>query len=408
MNRLPILAVALLAVVSLGCGKDNASSQSKPPIDGDSRSIALPPPGKPLVGTKPPMPAAVIVAHPPYRVDTLASGLEVPWDIAFVSRERMYVTERPGRVRLVEKGKLRDKPYAVIRSVAAGEGGLMGIALHPRYPNPPWVYVMYTYSSAGEPHNRISRFTDTGSTLSDEKILLEGIRGAMYHDGGALRFGPDGQLYAGTGDAGRPESAQDRSSLSGKILRMTPGGTVPPDNPFPNSFVYAYGLRNVQGLAWNPANNDLWATMHGPSGEFGLEAMDSVFIVTKGANCGWPRSLGVTNAHGVTPPYLFFPGRSVPPAQCTFYTGSLMPELRGSFFFATLASGHLQRVVLSKPGHATRIERWFETGMHEGKYGRLRAVVQGPDGALYVTTSNRDRRGRVNPGDDRILRIRPK
>ena len=283
----------------------------------------------------------------------------------------------------------------------------MGMALHPDYPDPRWIYFMYTYRKDGKPFNRVSRFTDTGAGLKDEVVVIEGIRGALYHNGGALRFGPDKLLYIGTGDARDPESAQDKSSLNGKILRLTPEGKLASDNPFKDSPVYAYGLRNVQGIAWDPKNNELWATMHGPTGEFGLHAMDSVFIVPKGANCGWPRSLGVTNVAGVTPPVLFYTNSSVPPALCTFYTSDSMPKLKGNFFFATLASEHLQRVVLSDSGKITRLERWFETGTNRGKYGRLRAVVQGPDGALYITTSNRDRRGTIHSGDDKILRISP-
>ncbi len=355
------------------------------------------------------MPAAVDVPHPEgYSVKTFVSGLVVPWDMAFASPKRIYLTERPGRVRLILNGKLQPKPYARIDAASAGEGGLLGIALHPSYPNPRWVYLMYTYRGGGGLYDRISRFTDTGGGLAHETILVEQIPAATYHDGGALRLGPDGMLYAGTGDAGHPEKAQDKDSLSGKILRMTPEGERPPDNPFPESLVYAYGFRNVQGLAWNPENGDLWATNHGPSGEFGLEAMDSVFIVKKGANHGWPRTLGVTDVRGVVPPILWFPEYSVPPALCTFYRGDLMPDLRGNFFFASLRGEHLERVVLSGPRTVKRIERWFATGVHEGVYGRLRAVVEGPDGALYVTTSNRDGRARARQGDDRVLRIAPK
>ncbi len=362
---------------------------------------------QPVVGKKPRMPSAVNVPSPKgYRVETIATGLNVPWDIAFPSKSRMYVTERPGRVRLIENGKLRAKPYAIIRSVSAeAEGGLMGIALDPDYPKTKYVYLMYTYSSGGAPYNRVSRFTDTGSGLTAEKTLTKGIRGHLYHDGGAIRFGPDGMLYVGTGDAGQPDLAQRRNSLNGKILRMTPDGKAPTDNPFPGSLVYALGFRNVQGLAWNPSNGDLWATNHGPSGEFGLEARDSVFIVEKGGNYGWPKSLGVTDVRGVKAPVLFFPGSAVPPALATFYRGSLMPDLRGNLFFATLRSEFLARVVLSGSREIDRIERWFATGNNRGRFGRLRAVVEGPDGALYVSTSNRDRRGRLNPGDDRIIRI---
>lgn len=362
---------------------------------------------QPVVGKKPSMPTAVNVPFPKgYRVETIATGLNVPWDIAFPSRSRMYVTERPGRVRLIEDGKLRAKSYATIKSVSAeAEGGLMGIALHPDYPKPRYVYLMYTYRFRGKPYNRVSRFMDTGSGLKGEKILVGGIRGHLYHDGGAVRFGPDRMLYIGTGDAGQPDLAQKRDSLNGKILRMTPDGKAPTDNPFPGSLVYALGFRNVQGLAWNPSNGDLWATNHGPSGEFGLEARDSVFIVEKGGNYGWPKSLGVTNVRGVKPPVLFFPGSAVPPALAMFYSGGKMPNLRGDLFFATLRSEYLARVVLSGPRKISRLERWFATGRNRGRFGRLRVVVEGPDGAIYISTSNRDRRGRQHSGDDRIIRI---
>ncbi|MCE5200408.1 MAG: PQQ-dependent sugar dehydrogenase [Armatimonadota bacterium] len=415
MRRIVFVAALLTMAIGLGCSSQETSSRSSKnkettriasPAGEGQGGRKLPPPGRPLIGQKPPMPASVQVSSPSgYRVQTIASGLVVPWDMVFVSRQRIYVTERPGRVRLIENGRLRSSPYAVIKSARSGEGGLMGIALHPNYPNPAWVYLMYTYSSGIFLYDRISYFLDTGNGLTNEKPVVTRIAAATYHDGGIIRFGPDGMLYAGTGDAGQPESAQDRSSLSGKVLRMTPTGKVPADNPFSNSLVYAYGLRNVQGFAWNPANGDLWVTNHGPSGEFGLEAMDSVFIIPRGGNCGWPRTLGVTDVRGVVPPVLWYPGTAVPPALAVFYTSDQMPNLRGNFFFASLRGEHLQRVILSGPRTISRIERWFQTGTHKGRYGRLRAVVQGPDGALYVSTSNRDGRGSVRPGDDRILRI---
>ena len=368
----------------------------------------LPPPGHPLLGHKPPMPEPVIITSPEgYKVETVASGLIVPWDIAFVSPNRIYVTERPGRVRLIVNGVLKAKPYALIPVSAHGEGGLLGIVLHPKYPNPRWVYLMYTHATNGHIYNRISRFIDTGSGLDGEKVLVDGIQAAMYHNGGRIRFGPDGMLYAGTGDAQEPERAQSISSLNGKVLRMTPDGGVPSDNPFQGSYVYAYGLRNVEGLAWNPVNKDFWVTMHGPTGEFGLYARDSVFIVPKGGNCGWPRTLGVTDIKGVVPPILYFPELSEPPGGATFYSASLMPHLKGDFFFASLAGQQLYRIILSSPRSISRIERWFATGSHAGKFGRLRTVIQGPDGALYLTTSNRDGRGPVYPGDDKVLRISP-
>ncbi len=401
MRGMSIFAVLLVAVTIFGCSELKTTPESLPvsSAGADKTQAELPPAGEIVVGNKPPMPQAIEVTDLPYKVEIVASGLVVPWDIAFVSKTRMYVTERPGRVRLINNGKLQDKPYAQVNSAQAGEGGLMGIALHPDYPNPRQVYLMYTYLDNDVPYNRVSRFRDTGIGLSDEKVLVEGIRGESYHDGGALRFGPDKMLYIGTGDAGQPERAQDLSSLNGKILRMTPDGKVPVDNPVKGSLVYAYGLRNVQGLAWNPKNGDLWATNHGPSGEFGQQAKDSVFIIKKGGNHGWPRSLGVTNIRGVVPPVLFYPNGGEPPALATFYNSDAMPDLRGNFFFATLRTEHLERVVIAA-GQVVRIEHWFTK-----RYGRLRAVVQSPDGSLYITTSNRDLRGRSFPGDDKIIRI---
>lgn len=398
MNKRP----ALLLLITAMCSCFPVSVSAGPANDTGN----LP---NPTVGSKPPMPEAI--SRPTvkeYRVQTWVSGLDVPWDIAFVSKTRAYVTERPGRVRLVLNGKLQTAPYAVIRSAAAGEGGVMGIALDPQYPRRKFVYIMYTYRSGGAPYNRVSRYTDTGKGLANEKIIISGIRGQMFHDGGALRFGPDGLLYVGTGDAGRPASAQDKSSLNGKILRMTIDGKAPADNPFPGSVVYAYGFRNVQGLAWNPRDGRLWATMHGPTGEFGLEAMDCVFIVKKGGNHGWPSSLGVTGVPGITPPVLWFPSFSVPPALATFYNSNPMPGLKGNFFFCSLRDEDMYRVVLSGPKTISRIERWFNRGVHDGVYGRMRAVVVGPDGALYISTSNRDGRDGIHAGDDRILRISPR
>ncbi len=352
------------------------------------------------------MPAAINVPNPPVRIQTVASGLVVPWGIAFASPTRIYVTERPGRVRLIENGILRREPYATISRVrAGGEGGLMGIAVHPHYPRMRRVYLMYTYTSGGRAYNRVSAYEDTGRTLTNETVLLDRIPGAAYHNGGVLRFGPDGLLYIGTGDGGNPQSSQNTKSLNGKILRVAANGKPPPDNPFPNSPVYAYGFRNVQGLAWNPANNQLWATDHGPTGEYGLQAKDSVFIVRKGGNHGWPRSLGVTNVKGIVPPVLWFPQQAVPPAQAVFYRTQKIPRLDGNLLFATLRDEALYRVVLSGPRGISRMERWFSSAMHRGRLGRLRAVVVGPDGAVYISTSNRDGRGRVLANDDHIYRL---
>lgn len=406
--RLVCIILGLLTPIA-GCGERNSAPQATP-AQAPQQQADLPPPGEPDVGRTPPMPQPVRRSTlEGYRVTDFATGLQVPWDMAFAPEGRVYVTERPGRVRLIENGNLRAEPYATLANISArGEGGLMGIALHPNYPNPRWVYLMYSYQAEGSPYNRVSRFTDTGDGLTDERPVVVRIPGSNIHNGGIICFGPDKMLYIGTGDAAEAELAQDRSSLAGKILRVTPEGQPPADNPFADSPVYAYGFRNVQGLAWNPENNDLWATNHGPSGEFGLRSRDSVYIIQRGGNHGWPRVLGVTDRQGVVDPILHFPQQAVPPGLAVFYNADLIPELRGNFFFTSLRGEHLQRVILSDPTTISRIERWWETGVHSGQYGRLHAVVQGPDGALYVSTTNRDGRGRVRSGDDRILRVSPR
>lgn len=365
-------------------------------------------PAGPTVGPAPQVPApARLTAPPGVKVETVASGLQIPWALTFAPDGRILFTERPGRVRLIKNGTLQAANYVRLSPASTGEGGLMGIALHPSFPASPYVYLMYTALAGGQSFNRVSRFTDHGTFADSEKVIIDRIPAALYHDGGVLAFGPDKMLYVGTGDDQNPDTAQNLNSLAGKILRVTPDGAVPADNPLAGSRVYAYGLRNVQGLAWDPATGDLWATMHGPTGELGLQALDSIFRIKAGGNHGWPRSLGLTGMPGVTPPVMMFTGTSVPPAGAMFYTGSLFPELKGNFFFSSLGAQHLQRVVLDGSGQITRVERWFEKAAKSGVYGRLRAATQGPDGAIYLTTSNRDNRGAPQTGDDKILRLVP-
>jgi quinoprotein glucose dehydrogenase len=355
----------------------------------------------------PPMPDQQVLEEVPgVRVEVVAQDLEIPWALRFSTDGRMFFTERPGRIRVIRRGKPPELYLNMSGITHRGEGGLMGLALHPKFPSQPYLYVMYTTDTGGQTVNRVSRFTDRGETAADEKVLIDNIPAAQYHDGGVVAFGPDGMLYAGTGDARRPPLSQDRESLAGKILRVTPDGGIPADNPFPGSPVYAYGFRNVTALAWHPASKALWAASHGPSGEFpGIEAKDSVYIVRKGGNHGWPLVVGTTTRGqpDIISPVLYDPEKAVPPGGAIFYTGSLFPQYRGSFFLATLASAHLQRVVVEGDSRITAIERWWPD-----RYGRLRAIEQGPDGAIYLTTSNRDgRASRSYPGSDTIYRLVP-
>lgn len=395
-----VKAVFLLAILPIACGC--ASTRvGRLPAPGEVRLEAS---STPELGGTPAMPHPVVRSSvPEVRVEEVARNLEVPWALAFAPDGRLFFTERPGRIQALRPGE-SPRVYADLKQVTQrGEGGLMGLALHPRFPREPYLYVMYTAAAGRRAVNRISRFTDTGDGLKDEKILLDGIPAAQYHDGGALAFSPDGMLYAGTGDARNPPSSQDLHSLNGKILRLTPKGQVPADNPFPGSPVWAYGFRNVSALAWNPANSELWAANHGPSGEFpGLEGKDSVYVVRKGGNHGWPLVVGTTSRSEIVSPLLYYPETAVPPGGALFYTGRLFPQFRGSYFLATLKSAHLERVTREE-GRITRLEQWWP-----GKYGRLRALAQAPDGSLYFSTSNRDGRAeRPYPGSDFIYRIVP-
>ena len=330
------------------------------------------------------------------KVEVVASGLEVPWALAFAPDGRLFVTERPGRIRIVQDGVLQEEPLASLDVARVGESGLMGIALDPAFETNGYVYVCYSYFGEGSQiRNRIARLTDEDGRGGDHTVLVDGIPGAGIHDGCRLKFGPDGKLYATTGDAAQGQPAQDLGSLAGKVLRMNPDGSVPEDNPFPGSLVYTYGHRNPQGLDFHPETGQPYISEHGPSDN------DEVNILVPGGNYGWPIRRGVVNEPGFVDPILTFTP-TIAPAGATFYTGDQLPaEWQGSFFFTTLKAVHIHRVVLEADG--IRHEELFGN-----EFGRLRDIVQGPDGYLYFTTSNRDGRGFPREGDDHILRIVPR
>src|SRR5688500_17779654 len=206
------------------------------------------------------------------RVETVVGGLEVPWSIVFTPDGRMLFTERPGRVRVYEQGRLRPEPLAVIGDVERGsESGLMGLALHPDFAANRLLYLAYAYADAGGVRVRVVRFQESGAVLADRKLIIEGIPAARFHAGTRLRFGPDGKLYITTGDAAQRQLAQRLDSLAGKTLRLNDDGTVPPDNPFVKQQgarpeIWSYGHRNAQGLDFQPGSGLLFQTEHGPSG----------------------------------------------------------------------------------------------------------------------------------------------
>ena len=341
---------------------------------------------------------------PKIKVETVASHLEIPWSIAFANDGRIFFTERTGNLRLIDKdGKLVGEPVGKINVAAIGEGGLLGIALDPNFEKNHFIYVYYTYSDFLKLYNKVSRFTEKDNKISDEQVILDKIPASSIHDGGRIKFGPDARLYIGVGDASDRDSAQDTNMLSGKILRINPDGSIPSDNPFPNSPVYSYGNRNPQGIDWDPITGKLVETEHGPSGEMGLSAHDEINVIEAGKNYGWPKVIGNPNDPSFVDP-IFQTGDSTwAPSGSTFYSNDKIPEWKGKYLVATLRGTRLEVFRLDVDNNKVVSSE----SMFDGIYGRLRDVEQSPDGYLYLLTSNRDGRGSPSTDDDRILKIVP-
>jgi len=317
-------------------------------------------------------------------VSVVATGLDIPWGIAFLPGGDMLVTERSGDVVRIGTDK---KTYPVEGVRHAGEGGLLGIALHPDFTSNYFVY-LYLTTTEGGLQNKVERYTYANDQLTFDRDILAEIPAANNHDGGRIAFGPDGYLYVTTGDAQVEASAQNAQSLAGKILRIHDDGSVPTDNPFGNA-VWSYGHRNPQGLAWDTAGQ-LWATEHGRSGVF--SGYDEVNKIMKGANYGWPEIQGDTTREGVMTPVLHSGASSTWAPASAAVVGN-------RFFFGGLRGEALYEMNLQgTPVLKTHFKN---------TYGRIRDVSVGPDGMLYVTTSNRDGRGSVKTGDDRIIRMDP-
>jgi glucose/arabinose dehydrogenase len=332
-----------------------------------------------------------------FRVEVVVANLEIPWAFVFAPDGRLFITERPGRVQVVDSTRQTSQVALTLDDIfAEGEAGLLGLALDPSFASNGLVYLYYTArTSAGRPVNRVVRYRESANRLGERIVLLDNIPANVIHDGGRLRFGPDGLLYITAGDAATEQLAQDLASLAGKILRINPDGTTPRGNPF-SSPIYSYGHRNPQGFDWNPATGDLWESEHGATGN------DEINVIDAGANYGWPTIEGNRTMPMMREPITFY-NPAVAPSGAAFYRGQQFAPFANTLFVGTLRGMHLLRLrVDSASRRIIGQERLLE-----GQFGRIRDVASGPDGYVYFATNNRDGRGSPVTGDDRVVRLVP-
>jgi glucose/arabinose dehydrogenase len=364
-----VLSVALLAALA-SCSQPSASADQ--PTSG-SAATGTPTSTSPSTASAP-LPA---VGEP----TDVATGLRVPWGVAFLPDGGALVAERPtGRVVRIGADGGTSEAGTVPGVRDLGEGGLLGLAVAPDDPA-----TVYAYFTSSNDDNRVVRMPYRNGRLGEPTPLLTGIPAAGNHDGGRIVVGPDGNLWIGTGDAGQGEQAQDRDALGGKILHIRRDGSIPPENPFPSSPVWSYGHRNVQGLAFD-STGQLWAT------EFGQNTWDELNKVVKGGNHGWPEVEGRGERDGFVDPQVVWPTADASPSGLAIvgdvaYVGAL----RGARLWQVPVAG----------GTAGR-----PVAVLDGDLGRLRTVVAAPDGGgLWLTTSNTDGRGSPRAGDDRLVRV---
>lgn len=338
-----------------------------------SNSIVIPPPTTSPTGTD--------------AVQIVATNLQKPWDMSFSDNE-IFFTEKVGKIRVIDNGTLVNESVADLRVADITDAGLLGITLHPDFENNHFIYVYYTYQEGNNLWNKVLRITESNDKMVDSKVILDKIPGAEFDDGGVIKFGPDKKLYIGTGDATDQNSTQDLKSLAGKILRLNDDGSIPQDNPFPNSPVYSYGHRNPQGLAWDDKGN-LYETEEGPTRN------DEINLIKPGQNYGWPNQECSGSQQYQAALVCYNP--SIGPAGITYYsTGKL--DIKNSLILSTLLGHSLYQLPVQ---NGTILEQKI---ILDG-VGRIRDVSEGPDGYLYILTSNTDGMGFPDQNDDKLLRI---
>jgi glucose/arabinose dehydrogenase len=342
------------------------------------------------------------------RVRTLASGLDTPWDIVLGPDGQLWVAERGGRISRIDPATGARTTAGTIAVTETGESGLLGIAFHPDAARgQPFLYAMHSYAAGSAIRNRLVRLRVTNGTLGAPEPLLQDIPGGVVHDGARVLVGPDRLLYVTTGDAGTADLAQNRGSLAGKVLRLTLDGAPAPGNPS-GTAVWTLGHRNPQGLALHPRTGVLYSSEHGAADN------DEINLLRAGANYGWPTVRGrcdgdagaaesaFCQANAVAEPLTTWTP-TIAPAGLAVYDHARIPQWRNSLLLASLKDATLHRLALSADGSAIA----GSTPLHRGRYGRLRAILVGPEGQVWVGTSNRDGRGTPSVDDDRILVLEP-
>lgn len=331
-------------------------------------------------------------------------NLTIPWSLRFLPNGDALVAQRPGTIVRIPSGTKTQKPYLEIAEVTHEvDAGLMGMDLHPDFDKNGWIYVMYAYrNQQNELTSKIVRLNHRGDSAEMDKVIFDNIPAYAIHLGGRIAFGPDNMLYIGTGDMSNPFIAQELTSLASKILRITPDGDIPSDNPFPNSVVFSYGHRVVQGFAWDPETGAFFNSEHGPSGaevEGDVKYRDEINLVKKGGNHGWPMVVGAPQIADYQDPIASWNLAAVPPAGMVFHGGDL--------YVASLGGQAILRLVLDRENNfeVKKIERWYSYAPSRGIYGRFRDITIGPDGHLYAVTSNTDGRAPLQLNDDKIIKI---
>jgi glucose/arabinose dehydrogenase len=333
----------------------------------------------------PPLPPPTTQQHESIKI--LADGLKRPWAIALAG-DRIFVTEKQGDIRVIQSDVLLDEPLATLRVAQIFGGGLLGITTHPDFANNHFLYVYYTYSEDDKLWNKVLRITESENKLVDAVTILDKIPGSQFYNGGVIKFGPDGKLYVATGLSSEfSHGAQDMASLEGKILRLNDDGTIPQDNPFQDSAIFSLGHRDPQGMAWNK-NADLFMTEAGPTKN------DEINLIKHGENYGWPEQ--ECGGEKFSSPVMCY-DPSIEPGGIVFYSGDKL-EYKDSMIMATLRGANLYKLDVTKEGMLS--QKSILSGA-----GRIRDVVEGPDGYLYIITSNTDGKGFPDRTDDKLIRI---